>query len=1079
MKIRVGFIISDKIYIERLVSTLNRYYSDKLEIYSYTDVKVANESVENQRLDIVIVDETLQVNEYRNCCMAYFVESPDIDKIEGKKAICKFQKVELIYKDILALYSEYSSRITKRKRSGELAEVITFTSPACGSGVTSMAAAFALNCSLNNKSALYLSMENIPTTDIIFDGEGKYTLTDVVYAVKSKRSNLSMKLESFAITDSANVDYFAAPKNPMDLHEMNDEDVELLISELKSMGLYDFIVIDADFNITPTFKKIIVGKLWISKAGTPSSVNKYYIGLSSTEGNDGIVKNLATGTGGYNEKKVAKDVKSFEKDKKYYIKWSKVENQKQEVANKLAELETALDNADKAVSKYADKNYGTGDDQANKAQWYYFAYNAAKDSIKDVNSKGDALAKAWVTYTAMLDCEADPDDSTFPSDWKKDERAYSDEIKADVHTIFNGDFPDSGLNGHGGKYMTVKNALVDIYNGGVLSEYDTSGVSSKLNDIATNLAAYREKIQSYIDALSLVIEGDGNKHKITKKHELLSLDELSDLVWEYYSDYNDWKGNATESKTSLGTEQRTEVGTYEKEKRDVDGDDVVEFKNKLIKEREALQSIVDAIDSIKYGSKKLTDIKNFDTFYSQFKNKFTNPTEPIRNSRIDIDGHDIYYKLLTPQKTEALIPVPECKLILEKGDDTYYDFLLTRGYESDGKSLKDLKKDVDEKDGKIDDFKKQKEDAENSEDTKKDKSGSDEIKNSSNVNVGEYEGSKFGAGTLLKGFAQTIENFANQKGPNVRDSLYATLYTMNMFSYRTYVYEGKYDDYTDSYGDEITYENCEEKYKTVSSNWADEKATYTYNKSLTNHMINNANNAAFNAEVEYVLYGSTNEENLKSAYANIYEIRLALNLASGYLNFWSAGKNTTADVINGAADLIAEITRHIIPAPVTKAVLIALLAALESIQDMKILNKGIPLEVYKVSDEQWSYSINKKGDSKDDVGISDPKSPKKGEGICMQYSDYLFIFLYSMFQSGDDKTNKAYCRLGRLIEANMQKVDKDHPQFSLKQSKTLFTLTSEIDVSPLMMDQPLASDYKDSLADGSWNRYTIEVTRGY
>lgn len=48
-----------------------------------------------------------------------------------------------------------------------------------------------------------------------------------------------------------------------------------------------------------------------------------------------------------------------------------------------------------------------------------FAYNAAKDSIKDVNSKGDALAKAWVTYTAMLDCEADPDDSTFPSDWKK------------------------------------------------------------------------------------------------------------------------------------------------------------------------------------------------------------------------------------------------------------------------------------------------------------------------------------------------------------------------------------------------------------------------------------------------------------------------------------------------------------------------------------------------------------------------------------------------------------------------------------------------------------------------------------
>jgi MinD-like ATPase involved in chromosome partitioning or flagellar assembly len=257
MRIRVGFVIADKIYVERLVSSLNRSFSDKLEIYSYTDVKVANESIERQRLDLVIVDESLQVNEYRNCGMAYFVNSSDIDKLEGKKAICKFQKVELIYKDILELYSEYSSRVTKRKRSGELAEVITFTSPASGSGVTSIAAAFAINCSLNNKSALYLNMENIPSTDIVFEGEGKYTLTDVVYAVKSRRTNLSLKLESYAITDPVNVDYFSMPKNPMDIHEMNEEDVELLISELKAMGLYDFIVVDAGFNINNAFKRLI------------------------------------------------------------------------------------------------------------------------------------------------------------------------------------------------------------------------------------------------------------------------------------------------------------------------------------------------------------------------------------------------------------------------------------------------------------------------------------------------------------------------------------------------------------------------------------------------------------------------------------------------------------------------------------------------------------------------------------------------------------------------------------------------------------------------------------------------------
>ncbi|MGN0396178.1 MAG: hypothetical protein ACI4EF_12510 [Coprococcus sp.] len=257
MRIKVGFVENDRIYMERLVAALNRFYSDKLEIYSYTDVETANENVENQRLDIVIVDEKLEVKEFRNCCTALFVGASDIDRLEGKKAICKFQKVELIYKDILSVYSEYSQRITKRKQTGELAEVITFTSPIGGCGTTSVAAAFAINCALNNKSAIYLNMETIDSTDIVFSGDSKYTFTDVVYAVKSKRANISMKLESCAVTDAARVDFFAPPTNPMDAHELNEEDIETLISELRTLGLYDYIVVDSGFSISKNYKKLM------------------------------------------------------------------------------------------------------------------------------------------------------------------------------------------------------------------------------------------------------------------------------------------------------------------------------------------------------------------------------------------------------------------------------------------------------------------------------------------------------------------------------------------------------------------------------------------------------------------------------------------------------------------------------------------------------------------------------------------------------------------------------------------------------------------------------------------------------
>ena len=37
----------------------------------------------------------------RRCSFAYLVESPDIESLRGQKVICKFQRVDLIYKQVL------------------------------------------------------------------------------------------------------------------------------------------------------------------------------------------------------------------------------------------------------------------------------------------------------------------------------------------------------------------------------------------------------------------------------------------------------------------------------------------------------------------------------------------------------------------------------------------------------------------------------------------------------------------------------------------------------------------------------------------------------------------------------------------------------------------------------------------------------------------------------------------------------------------------------------------------------------------------------------------------------------------
>ncbi|MBE5944459.1 MAG: hypothetical protein E7258_06025 [Lachnospiraceae bacterium] len=257
MRIKLGIVDEDVIYLQKLVSTFGKYYSDKLEIYSYSDVEYAIDKISKQRHDVVLVDSKITSFDVKNCCIAYMVDTSDIDQINGTKAICKFQKTEMIYKDILNLYAEHSALATKKKKVSQDAEIISFASPISGVGNSSVAVAFAINCALNNKSAFYLNLETLPSTSVFMKNDSKYTMSDVIYAVKSKKNNLSMKLESFVSTDSVGFDYYADAENTMDLHELNEEDIETLIKELKIMGLYDYIIVDCNFEVSNKMKKIL------------------------------------------------------------------------------------------------------------------------------------------------------------------------------------------------------------------------------------------------------------------------------------------------------------------------------------------------------------------------------------------------------------------------------------------------------------------------------------------------------------------------------------------------------------------------------------------------------------------------------------------------------------------------------------------------------------------------------------------------------------------------------------------------------------------------------------------------------
>ena len=279
MRIKLAILENDHNYLNRIVSVFSTKYAYRLVIFSFTDLNMALETLEEAKIDVLIADDSFDVDVSllpKRCSFAYFVDSADINSIKNQKAICRFQKVDLIYKQVLSIYSENATNVSSVKLDDESTKIIIFSSPNGGGGTSSLAASCATHYAMQGKKTLYLNLERFGSADTFFGAEGMFCISDIIYALKSKKTNLSLKLESCVRRDNNGVYFYSQSKNALDMLEMGIEDIICLISELKITGSYDYIVIDKDFGLERESIKIFEqahALVWVGD-GTDLSNNK-------------------------------------------------------------------------------------------------------------------------------------------------------------------------------------------------------------------------------------------------------------------------------------------------------------------------------------------------------------------------------------------------------------------------------------------------------------------------------------------------------------------------------------------------------------------------------------------------------------------------------------------------------------------------------------------------------------------------------------------------------------------------------------------------------------------------------------
>jgi len=252
IKIKLAMLDNDAVYVEKLMAAFSIKYPDELEVYSFTDKGSAIQSLKDSRIDVFVSagDIEIDIEEIpARCAFAYFTESNNIDTLNGQRTVCKYQKVDLIYKEILSIFFEKSAISIDLKNSGNNTLLNTFTSCAGGVGSSSLAAACAVYFSRMGEKVLYLNFEMAGTSASFFSGEGMSDMGDIIYALKSKKSNLALKLESAVRQDQSGVYFYESCKLVLDVLEMTKEDMERLIREFLISGTYQRIILDTDFKM--------------------------------------------------------------------------------------------------------------------------------------------------------------------------------------------------------------------------------------------------------------------------------------------------------------------------------------------------------------------------------------------------------------------------------------------------------------------------------------------------------------------------------------------------------------------------------------------------------------------------------------------------------------------------------------------------------------------------------------------------------------------------------------------------------------------------------------------------------------
>lgn len=348
----------------------------------------------------------------------------------------------------------------------------------------------------------------------------------------------------------------------------------------------------------------------------------------------------------------------------YYINDSDLRNYLDGLEEAIENFESTIADFESAAEELMANLPGIEPDQANVIQWWVRMNNAvnassgtnhtdkvktAARSMLDAYAKVSATGECTIVYNDGIDDGLTSRRSSLLSKVASLQANYLTSGSNHNSTYIKATKLLNEVSSNNISYINRSNLLVTV-------DGESKSIDTAITYIKSRLTAIKTELQAYVDKLTVAIDGNGGLFSgVPKNERVRSLDKLADLAEEYQTSIVTWTNTAETTYTDMAKDHKDEIEVLNKELCDkVTRESVGKLKTRLTNIKKQLESVINAIDSMEYGSKLLEKIASYDDFKKEANKGVESKNIKLINSELDAYIRDTFNTLFSPNTDRVL-----------------------------------------------------------------------------------------------------------------------------------------------------------------------------------------------------------------------------------------------------------------------------------------------------------------------------------------------------------------------------------------------------------------------------------------